>query len=283
VCHFHKYCNILEEKEKNDLKNKNNMLNIHIINIKMTSHIQGTIGYVIGRKKRLMHVKEDADLLWQILVREIYVLMKHYKTKEDLRDAFDTIAYTRTKPKPEDIEKCKLFTDFEKPRSSLNDWPVILRYCQSSFINMLESGYIIGENLEIGKVLILDFNKWLVKYYTKDLNGNITEHNAATIDEIMSFAEMPIKTYEEIISEMREKFDKFYSKLIRVNTEIEKITSIIDKAKQQNSQNIADQASKLLNEMKTERQKLLKKRRVFYHRLKALDLIEETTEETLTL
>ena len=31
--------------------------------------------------------------------------------------------------------------------------------------------------------------------------------------------------------------------------------------------------------MITERQKLLKKRRVFYHRLKALDLIDETDEE----
>ena len=247
----------------------------------MTSQIQGTFGYVIGRKKRIMFVKEDADLLWQILVREIYVLMKHYKSKEYLRDAFERISFTRSKPKPEDIEKCRLFTDFEKPLSTLNDWPVVLRYCQSSFINILESGYIISENLEIGKVFILDFNKWLVKFYTKDLNGNIIEHDTATIDDIMTFSDMPTKTYSEIVSEMREKFDKFYSKLIRVNNEIEKITSIIDKAKQQNSQNIVEQASKLLNEMKTERQKLLRKRRVFYHRLKELDLIDETTEETL--
>jgi hypothetical protein len=145
----------------------------------------------------------------------------------------------------------------------------------------LESGYIISENIEIGKVFILDFNKWLVKFYTKDLNGNIIEHDTATIDEIMTFSDMPTKTYSEIVSEMRDKFDKFYSKLIRVNNEIEKISSIIDKAKLQNSQNIAEQASKLLNEMKTERQKLLRKRRVFYHRLKELDLIDETTEETL--
>ena len=41
---------------------------------------KGAFGYIIGKKKRLMTVNDDADLLWKILVREIYVLMKHYKT-----------------------------------------------------------------------------------------------------------------------------------------------------------------------------------------------------------
>lgn len=242
--------------------------------------VQGTFGYIIGRKKRIMHVKEDADLLWQVLVREIYVLMKHYKTKEELRDAFDTsIHFARSKPKPEDMEKCRLFTDFDKPQDSLNSWPIVLRYCQSSFINILESGYIINENIEVGKVFMLDFNKWSVKFYTKDLNGNITDHNSATIDEIMEFDEMPVKTYQEIMTEMNERFDKFYSKLIRVNNEIAKITEIVNKAKKQNSLNVIDKAQRLLDEMITERQKLLKKRRVFYHRLKALDLFDETDEE----
>ena len=45
----------------------------------------GVFGYIIGRKKRLMRVENDADLLWQILVREIYVLMKHYGSKELLQ------------------------------------------------------------------------------------------------------------------------------------------------------------------------------------------------------
>ena len=31
---------------------------------------QGSFGYKIGRKVRLMHVQFDADLLWQVLVRE---------------------------------------------------------------------------------------------------------------------------------------------------------------------------------------------------------------------
>ena len=42
---------------------------------------KGAFGYIIGRKKRLMQVKNDADLLWQVLVREIYILMKHFCPK----------------------------------------------------------------------------------------------------------------------------------------------------------------------------------------------------------
>ena len=52
----------------------------------------GTFGYIIGKKKRMMYVHCDADLLWQILVREIYVLMKHYGSKEALQTAFEAIA-----------------------------------------------------------------------------------------------------------------------------------------------------------------------------------------------
>jgi hypothetical protein len=46
---------------------------------------KGAFGYIIGKKKRIMLVNDDADLLWQILVREIYVLMKRFVTKEDLQ------------------------------------------------------------------------------------------------------------------------------------------------------------------------------------------------------
>jgi spermidine/putrescine-binding protein len=106
---------------------------------------QGFFGYTIGKKKRIMRVQQDADLLWQILVREIYVLMCHYKTKEELEKAFEKIKTTKSnKPKPTDIEKCKIFADFTLP-SPLNDWISLLRYNQLSYINLLESGYILNE------------------------------------------------------------------------------------------------------------------------------------------
>ena len=56
---------------------------------------QGVFGYIIGKKRRLMHVQCDADLLWQILVREIYVLMKHYGSNQLLQEAFEKIKSTK--------------------------------------------------------------------------------------------------------------------------------------------------------------------------------------------
>jgi hypothetical protein len=42
---------------------------------------KGVFGYIIGKKKRLMKVSDDADLLWQLATREIYILMNKYKNK----------------------------------------------------------------------------------------------------------------------------------------------------------------------------------------------------------
>ena len=70
---------------------------------------QGSFGYKIGRKIRLMHVQFDADLLWRICVREIYVLMKYYGSIESLRIAFVNLLEAKNKPKSEAIEKCKVF------------------------------------------------------------------------------------------------------------------------------------------------------------------------------
>ena len=65
---------------------------------------QGVFGYIIGRKKRIIHVQYDADLLWQILVREIYVLMKHYGSKEALQTAFENIKQAKNSPTPDNVE-----------------------------------------------------------------------------------------------------------------------------------------------------------------------------------
>ena len=43
---------------------------------------KGVFGYIICKKKRLMKVSDDADLLWQLATREIFLLMNKYKTKE---------------------------------------------------------------------------------------------------------------------------------------------------------------------------------------------------------
>ena len=61
---------------------------------------KGVFGFIICKKKRLMKVSDDADLLWQIGTREIYLLMNKYKTKEALEEAFSQIKVLKHDKKP---------------------------------------------------------------------------------------------------------------------------------------------------------------------------------------
>jgi hypothetical protein len=222
-----------------------------------------------------MPVNDDADLLWQLLVREIYVLMKHFKTKEDLQKAFEAIIVAKNNPNFGQIQQCKCFTDFDNSDDDWN-WPSLLRYCQSSFINVLECGYILNEKSDLyGHIFLLDFNKGEVVYYFKDCDGKNKEIDSAKIEEIMEFDVMPSKSYTEIVAEMREKFAVFYENITKVRTEIEKLNKLLVESKRQGAANIEEKVDKLLYEMKIEERKLNIGRRVFYNRLKALDLIEE--------
>jgi hypothetical protein len=232
---------------------------------------QGVFGYIIGRKKRIIHVQYDADLLWQILVREIYVLMKHYGSKEVLQSMFEKIKTTKSTPKKEDIEKVKMFKDFENEN---DEWSSLLRYCQSSFINILEAGCIINQKEEYGQCFILDFNKGSVSFYGKRHDKKDEIFETATIEEIMEFEDMPTKTYTEIVSEMNERFIIWYDKLSKVKDELDKLDILKKEAKRQGAANIEDKVDKLIYDINFQKKELNRTRRTFYHRLKALDLIE---------
>jgi len=237
---------------------------------------KGAFGYIIGKKKRLMLVNDDADLLWQILVREIYVLINHYKTKEELQKAFEKIEVAKNKPKPTQIEKCKCFADFE--RNEMEEWDCLLRHCQCSFINILEAGYILNEKNDAnGHIFILDFNKGEVIYHYKDWEGKIKEIDNVKIEEILLFDDMPKKSYTEIVNEMKDRFILYFDSITKVYNEIEKLNKLLAESKRQGAANIEDKVDKLLYDMKMEERKLNINRRVFYNRLKSLDLIEEET------
>ena len=240
---------------------------------------QGSFGYKIGRKIRLMHVQYDADMLWQILVREIYVLMKHYGSIESLREAFINLLDAKNKPKSEAIEKCKIFTDLQVSYKNTDDWYCLTRHCQHSFINILESGYFLNNGKNSGLVFILDFNTNSVRFYGKDWEKKETEYEKATIDEIMEFEDMPTKTYMEIVTEMRERFENYDKQVKEVDLEIERINNIIKKANELGGdENVIYKAKQLLDEMVWEKKKLEMKYRFFYHRLDALNLIDHETK-----
>ena len=232
---------------------------------------QGVFGYIIGRKKRIIHVQYDSDLLWQILVREIYILMKHYGTKEALQTAFEGIKSTKNEPKKEDIEKYKMFKDYENENE---DWSNLLRFCQSSFINILEAGYIINQKEEYGQCFMLDFNKGSVSFYDKRYDNTDELIDSAKIEEIMEFEDMPTKTYTDIVSEMNERFIIWYDKIVKVKDELDKLDILKKGAKKQGAANIEDKVDKLIYDINFQKKELNRNRRVFYNRLKALDLIE---------
>jgi hypothetical protein len=86
---------------------------------------------------------------------------------------------------------------------------------------------------------------------------------------------MPTKTHTEIVCEMNERFKIWYDKYSKVNEELEKLNNLKQKAKSQGATNIEDKVDKLIYDVNFQKRELNIKRRVFYHRLKALDLVEE--------
>lgn len=235
---------------------------------------KGTFGYIIGRKKCFMRVNTDAELLWQILVREIYVIMKYFGNKDLIQEAFEKIKVIKRKngsynlPKQTDIQKYKKFTNME---SEINDWENILYFCQSSFINLLECGHILLEKEEepSGYHFEFDLNKWEARFYwKKDL------YECANLEEIMNFEEMPLKTYIEIVEEMNNRFTIYYDKVMKTEIELEKLYKLKSDARSQGAVNIEEKVDKLIDDMKWELKEIHMSRREFYHQLKALDLIE---------
>jgi hypothetical protein len=237
--------------------------------------IQGSFGYKIGRKLRLMRVQKNADLLWQILVREIYVLMNHYKTIDSLQLQFESLKEVKNKPKKEAINKCAPFTDISVDIETTESWQCLLWFCQSSYINVLECGYFMNNGNECDLTFILDFNTKEVRLYRKESVGKITEYNRATINEIMEFDEMPTKPLIEILDEMNGRHKIYVKQLENIHNEQAKIQSIIDKAKELgHDENILQKAMKLRADMDLEEKRLNAKRRTFYYRLDALNLID---------
>lgn len=239
---------------------------------------QGVFGYIIGKKKRLMYVHNDANLLWQICVREIYILMKHFGCKEKLKEEFEKInsikEESQVKPKDIDIEKCKLFTDFEEYNKNTRDWYWLLRYCQSSFINILEAGYILNTKVKNGYVLLLDFNKYTVNFYNNNDNSKKIINNAS-LDEIMEFNDMPTKSLTEILMEMKSRNKDWYISYNLIKEKLDKLSLLKQDSKKQGDINIENKLDVLISDLECNLIELNRNRREFYYRLKLIDLIEE--------
>jgi len=235
---------------------------------------QGSFGYKIGRKVRLMSVQYDVDMLWQTCVREIFVLIKHYESMDLLRVEFEKLEIAKNSPSLEAIEKCKPYTDLTVLCKNRNDWYNLTRNCQHSYINILDSGYFLNNGEKTGPIFLLNFNTNSVRFYNIDLEKKEEEYDKATIDEIMGFEDMPTKSYTEIISETRERAKNYIEKIKKVDDEIENLKKITKKAKEIGAtQYMLQQARLILCDADIERKKIECDYCYFYNRLDALNLI----------
>mgnify|MGYP003331344190 FL=1 len=121
----------------------------------------------------------------------------------------------------------------------------------------------------------MDFNKGEVRYYKKEIDGKLNDFDSAKIEEIMAFEDMPNIQYNQLLSNMKTRFETFFENYTKVTKELEKLYKIKQNAKAQGAANIEDKVDKLIYDMKIEEKKLHFSRRVFYNRLKDLDLLEE--------
>lgn len=234
--------------------------------------MSGTIGYIIGKKKRMMEVKNDGNLLWQILVREIYILMKHYKTIENVKNEFNKIKIAKDEtPSQKIIDKCRITTNLEEEEK--NKWSIILHNCQYSYINMLKTGYIVNKKEEDGYIFLLDFNKNAVFFSYKELDGTQRSLNSATIKDIMEFEDMPTNSLQYIYEKQKTDFDIFYEQFDKLNEEINILNTFKEK---QDDENIINKLNKLLSEKEWEKKQLNLNRRPFFHHLKLIHLIDES-------
>jgi hypothetical protein len=116
----------------------------------------------------------------------------------------------------------------------------------------------------------LNFNKWSAEFYKDSL---LIE--TANIEEIMEFEEMPSKTYNEIVKEMRDNFDSYYNNVKENELELEKLYKLKMDSHNQSDLNIEEKLDKIIDDTKWKLKELHINRRVFYNRLIALDLIEK--------
>lgn len=244
---------------------------------------QGSFGYRIGRRIYLMNVEKDADLLWPVLVREIYVLINHYGSIEQLQKEFEKLNIIYPKQKKyqrvniNDVKKCEAFTNLQliENKDSQIAWSQITKYCQHSYINILESGYLLNNGEDLGIVFILDFTNKNVEYYWRDLEKKKHIYEKVQITEIMTFEDMPTKSLHEIMSNMMTRFNEYKKKIIKANEDIEKANNMIKKANEIYGDKILlNRANILLYEIECKKAKIEMEYRYFYHRLDDLDMID---------
>lgn len=234
----------------------------------------GSFGFKIGKKMRLMKIENHMDIAWQVGVREMYVLLKHYSDPHSLMERMNALKDAKGTVHKKALEKCKYFTDIDTPPTE-QTWETATKYCQGSFIHLLECGYFLNNGTKNGTLLLLDFNKQSMFLYHTDSAGKQHEHQQATFEEILAFEHMPTLSLEELLSAMRERYHAYESNLHKIQTELDRIETVIAKTKEMGAdQNILMKTQHLKDTLQWDLRRVKLEYRFFYHQLDALQLIE---------
>lgn len=131
---------------------------------------KGVFGYKIKDVDYLMHVQFDGYMLRDMCIREIYILLKDYKTVEALRNAFENLIVIH-----DENYVISNYVDTYVSYGCSSDWYVMLRRCQHSYINVLESGYFLNNaNNDYNYKFILDFDSETVDYKISEEHKNMS-------------------------------------------------------------------------------------------------------------
>lgn len=161
------------------------------------------------------HFDSYPECLGQQTIEELHDLLKDRAAFEKQVTAWQEIDENK-KPTPEQIEKCKPFTDLGVSRCSTDDWYCLLRKAQGSLKKMLAAGFyddhaeFAGDSLmcEWGYVANLDEN--VLEFYQgfnhdKNAKGryvNVKEaYKASSGDEYYGIALLGVISFDRISSD----------------------------------------------------------------------------------
>ena len=193
----------------------------------------GLYGYILNGLYYLMYVHYDGNMLMSIMKRESYIILQHYGSIEKVKEQFFKIKWkTNTiKPTKKEIEILKPWTNLEIDYKSTNSWYCLLCRCQKSLIHTLESGYILLYELENNKPTSIkpDYFGFLC-WWNLDTN-TIEFYNGNQLlekmypDELINLRQknFPIKTYNSIVSNFYNHYEKNCIKIIKLNKLLENI------------------------------------------------------------
>ena len=179
---------------------------------------QGVFGYILGKKKRYMHIQFDANIAYNVLIRELYILIKHFGDVDKLKEEFDKIKNGSGIPTKQNIDKTKYYSNFNVSMQSTYDWYCLLKYCQMSFINIIDCGFMLNCRDEYGYIFTLNFNTNRITF--KNNNRIIYDHD---IYDIFKMDNMPQITYDEIIHDVRLEYNIIKEKIDEKKDIINKI------------------------------------------------------------